>query len=131
MGERSRHTCETDTATEHLVWDVERLWQLARDLPVERVPLAQVLGYLSGVWTTAPQTGRDLADYARRILAVDLHFPILFAAEGYLMDGTHRVAKAYLLGHSDIKAVRFPRTPEPDERHPKPSSPAERWSETS
>lgn len=47
------------------------------------------------------------------------------------MDGTHRVAKAYLLGHPDIKAVRCPRTPEPDERHPKPSSPADRPAERS
>lgn len=36
------------------------------------------------------------------------------------MDGTHRVAKAYALGLPELKAVRFRKTPEPDERRPKP-----------
>jgi hypothetical protein len=120
MGPR-RHTCETATATEHLVWEVERLWALARELPVERVRVAGVLGYLRGVWATQPQTGRQLADYARRILSVDLEYPIIFAAEGYVMDGLHRIAKAYVLGYPDVKAVRFPQTPEPDERRPRSS----------
>ncbi len=31
------------------------------------------------------------------------------------MDGGHRVAKAWMAGHDEIAAVRFPVTPEPDE----------------
>ncbi len=119
MGQPQNHTCETDTATEHLVWNVERLWELARDLPVEMVPLEKVAHYLSGRWGPERPTGFDIARQARRIMEADLANPIIFAAEGYLMDGTHRVAKAYALGLPQLKAVRFPVTPEPDERRPK------------
>ncbi len=67
----------------------------------------------------APDARRG-ARYAGRIFSVDLSYPIIFAAEGYVMDGTHRIAKAFALGLPSIKAVQFPATPEPDERHPKP-----------
>lgn len=30
------------------------------------------------------------------------------------MDGMHRIAKAYLLGHQSIRAIRLSPTPEPD-----------------
>jgi hypothetical protein len=54
----------------------------------------------------------------------DLDYPIIFAAEGRLMDGTHRIAKAYALGLSHLEAVRFTVTPEPDERRPRPAPPS-------
>ncbi len=118
------HVCITERGGEQLVWYVERLWELARDLPrdlpVEDVPIEEVLGYLEAPWGPVRPTPAEAARYAGRIFSVDLSYPIIFAAEGYVMDGTHRIAKAFALGLPSIKAVQFPATPEPDERHPKP-----------
>jgi hypothetical protein len=46
--------------------------------------------------------------------AADLSYPIILCANGRVMDGMHRVAKASLLRHGDILAVQFEQTPEPD-----------------
>jgi hypothetical protein len=81
------HVLITETQDERLTWNVERLWELARDLPVETVPL--------------------------------LSLPIILTADGSLMDGMPRIAKAWVLGLKEIQVVRFPVTPEPDERVPK------------
>jgi hypothetical protein len=67
------------------LWWTDRLWDLTADLPVERLKLA------------------------------DLAYPVIVCAEGRLMDGGHRLAKAWMEGRDDIAAVRFPVTPEPDE----------------
>ena len=45
---------------------------------------------------------------------------MILSADGRLMDGGHRVAKAWLSGTTTIEAVRFSVDPEPDyiERDP-------------
>ncbi len=97
-------------------WLAERLWSLARDLPVHQVPLAAITEFDQDCWFGAgqPATCKAVAEHARRIYDADLSFPIILAADGRLMDGGHRVAKAWLLGHATIGAVRFPHDPEPD-----------------
>jgi hypothetical protein len=52
----------------------------------------------------------------QRIQAADLSIPIILSADGHVMDGMHRVAKAWLLGLTEIQAVQFPQDPEPDQR---------------
>ena len=42
------------------------------------------------------------------------------SAGGHLLDGFHRVAKAYILGMNEIAAVQFPENPEPDRIRPLP-----------
>ena len=46
-------------------------------------------------------------EHARLIDAADLSFPIILSADGRVMDGMHRVAKAALPGHETIAAVQF------------------------
>jgi hypothetical protein len=46
--------------------------------------------------------------------AADLRFPIILSADGRVMDGMHRVAKAVLLRQATIEAVQFDVDPEPD-----------------
>jgi hypothetical protein len=104
------------TSAGRLVWFVERLWYLARDLPVQQVPIDQIAEFDQDCWfgpTTHP-TCRAVAEHSRRILDADLRYPIILSAEGYLMDGGHRIAKAYLLQHTTVSAVQFPCDPEPD-----------------
>ena len=50
----------------------------------------------------------------RLVRAADVSFPILLCAEGRLMDGMHRVARALLSNRETIAARRFTKTPEPD-----------------
>ena len=61
-----------------------------------------------------PPTCRAIVDHARLIEQADLRFPIILSADGAVMDGMHRVAKALLKGHSEIEAVRFAHDPAPD-----------------
>lgn len=43
-----------------------------------------------------------------------MSFPIILSADGRIMDGMHRVGKAYLRGQKYIKAVQFTKDPELD-----------------
>ena len=44
----------------------------------------------------------------------DLAYPIILAADGALMNGRHRVAKAKRQGRSEIEAIQFAEDPTPD-----------------
>ena len=53
-----------------------------------------------------------MAEHARRIQEADLAYPIILSADGRLMDGGHRLAKAWLRG-------LFAGRPPPDRNAPK------------
>jgi hypothetical protein len=98
------------------VWYTERLWQLARDLPVQMVAVSDIEALDQVCWfgpNDAP-TCRAVAEHARRICDADLSYPIILSANGGLIDGGHRLAKAWLLGLAEIQAVQFSNDPEPD-----------------
>src|SRR5688572_6225969 len=94
---RSTHSRDFD-GKRH-VWNVERLWPLAASLPVSQVPLAQIAELDEDSWFCGKSlTIRAVAEHCRRIMAADLDQPIILNADGSLMDGGHRVARAYLEG---------------------------------
>ena len=102
------------------VWYTERLWRLAKHLPVKSIPIENVPEFDINCWfdeKNAP-TCRAVAVHAKRIYEADLSHPIILSAEGFLMDGGHRLAKAWLLDLKEIDAVQFEITPEPDEIRP-------------
>jgi hypothetical protein len=94
-------------------WDVDRLLDLSRDLPVEPVPLASIWQLETLHWGGA-LTPRDLAEHIRLVEEADLAYPIILSADGRVMDGMHRVVKALLQGCDSIAAVRFEVQPDPD-----------------
>src|SRR5689334_16917586 len=98
------------------VWLTKRLWELSRHLPIESVPIAGIAEFDRVCWFDAstPATCRAVAEHARRIHLADLRHPIMLAADGHLMDGGHRIAKAWLAGATHIDAVRFAIDPKPD-----------------
>lgn len=99
------------------IWDVRRLIALAEDLPVIQVPLAEISEIDETYWfspTGDQPSVRAVADHAALIQAADLAYPILLCARGRVMDGMHRVARAYLDGAQDIAARRFEVTPPHD-----------------
>lgn len=104
------------TSEGRLVWFVERLWYLARELPLRQFPIDQITEFDQNCWfgPTSLPTCRAVAHHARRILEADLRYPIILSAEGYLMDGGHRIAKAYLLKMREVPVVQFRLDPEPD-----------------
>ncbi|HTK75684.1 MAG TPA: methyltransferase domain-containing protein [Gemmataceae bacterium] len=113
------------------VWNVERLWELAGKLPVRTVPVNSIrcldevhwfggLNGFGGLTGTEP-TCRRVADHAKRIYAAQFDRPIILSATGHVMDGMHRLAKAWVLGLPEIQAVQFAQDPEPDEVRPMPA----------
>ena len=116
MAEKHSHMTPAGRA----VWMTERLWAAARDLPVSRVAIADIPEFDQDCWF-APNhvpTMREVTEHARRIAAADLAHPIIFSADGSLMDGGHRISRAWLEGRTEIDAVRFETDPEPDEIRP-------------
>ncbi len=112
MAETHSHTVPGGRA----FWLTETLWRAAESLPVIRIPLGAIAEFDRDCWFQdkhAP-TCRAVAEHARRIQEADLSYPIILSADGRLMDGGHRLAKAYLLGAADIAAVRFEVDPEPE-----------------
>ncbi len=88
---------------------------LSNGLPRKRIPLAE-LGELDEEWhgDDAPLTWRALLEHVRLMDDADLSFPIILSASGAVMDGRHRIAKAFREGRTDIEAVQFEIDPEPD-----------------
>ena len=101
------------------VWYTKRLWQTAANLEPFDLPVSAVQELDADCWfgeAHAP-TLRAVADHCRRIQSTHMEFPIILAADGSLMDGGHRVCRALLDGRPSLRAVRFSRTPPPDEIH--------------
>lgn len=106
------------------VWFTPRLWRLAADLQPFDVPLAAIRELDMNCWfdDASRPTLRAIAEHSRRIHDARMDLPIILAADGSLMDGGHRVCRAWLEGATTVLAVRFPETPPPDEirEHPDP-----------
>ncbi len=98
-------------------WDVHRLIELARDLPVVRVPLSAIDEIDTVYWFDddfEKPTVRKVIEHAKLMQEADLAWPIILSRTGRVMDGMHRIAKALMEGHETIDAVRFEVDPEPD-----------------
>lgn len=98
-----------------LAWDVDRLILLSRDLPRRQLALSAVRE-MDDEWfgDDERRSWRAMLEHVRLIDEADLSFPIILSATGAVMDGMHRVAKAALLGRTEIEAVQFAEDPEPD-----------------
>ena len=98
-----------------LAWDVDRLVHLARDFPVRAVPLAQIRELDAPICGEGePPTWRTLVAHLQLLDEADLSYPIILAADGSVMDGRHRAAKALREGRSTIDVVQFAEDPPPD-----------------
>ena len=64
-------------------------------------------------------TFQDSFEYFQRVMAADLHYPIIVrwvAGELYILDGFHRTMKALLNKEYTIQAVRLDEMPPPDRK---------------
>ena len=96
-------------------WLTEKLWAAAAGLPVFRIAIADIPEFDQdcGFRGRAPSL-RHVAAHAARIQSAVLSYPIILSADGRLMDGGHRIARAWIEGRTEIDAVRFEVDPEPE-----------------
>lgn len=98
-----------------LAWDVDRLIALSRHLPRRRIPLEQIRELDQPVFGEGePATWRSLLAHVRLMDEAELRYPIILAADGAVMDGMHRVARAVREGAREIDTVQFEVDPPPD-----------------
>ena len=99
-----------------MIWDVHRLVELSQQLPVVEVPIDTIREFNERSWfekSNDPPSCKDVALHAKLIEEADLSHPIILGADGRVMDGMHRVCKAWIRGDRTIRAVRFPEDPDP------------------
>lgn len=82
-------------------------------MPLENLNLLDEVVWFGGPKDVRP-TVRKVAERARDIFAADLNYPIIMTAKGEVLDGAHRIARAYLEGKQTIPAVVIDAWPEPD-----------------
>lgn len=102
-------------AQDTYIWDVHHLVELTKTFVIKKVALADIRELNEAYWFPDQfPTTQQIIEHFQLVQDADLSYPIILCAEGRLMDGMHRVAKASLLKHSHILAVQFEQTPEPD-----------------
>jgi hypothetical protein len=104
-------------------WDVDRLIELTRSLPVFDVDVSSIAQVDSVYWFDElhEPTVRGVTEHMHLISVVDTSHPIIRGPDGRVMDGMHRVARALLDGRSTIPAVQVTRLPMPDYHDCRPS----------
>lgn len=97
------------------IWDVYHLVELSQNFPMIEIPLTEIRELNEAYWfpDTHPTT-QEIIDHIQLVQDADLKYPIILCADGRVMDGMHRVAKAELQGLVTIRAVKFTNTPQPD-----------------
>lgn len=97
------------------IWDVHYLLELTKNLTPKTVLLADIQELNEAYWFPDQYpTTQQIIEHFQLIQDAGLSYPIILCAQGRVMDGMHRVAKASLLQHTAILAVQFEQTPEPD-----------------
>lgn len=99
-------------------WMMPTLWAAAQNKPQVSVAIADLDLLDAVVWFGGPHdvrpTVRRVAERARDIFSADLSFPIIMTKSGDVLDGAHRLARAYLEGRPTIMAVVLDDYPPPD-----------------
>ena len=103
-------------------WDVDRLIEASTNLPITDIAVESIAEVDTDYWFCfgPVPTVRRIIEQVRLIPEVDCSYPIILGADGRVMDGMHRIARAILEGRSTVKAVQFKIEPEPDYRNCSP-----------
>ncbi len=98
-------------------WDVARLIEASRELPVRRIAPSTIAELNENHWyfhDESVPTPLSIVEHVRLINACDVTHPIILDAGGRVMDGMHRLCRAILDGLATVPAVQFEHDPEPD-----------------
>ncbi|WP_254173267.1 hypothetical protein [Planktothrix pseudagardhii] len=93
-------------------FDVFNLWNFVSGMKVEEVPIKD-FNLDIDIWFREFElpTVLNVIKHCQRMLDADLDFPIIIAPNGIILDGMHRIGKAWILGYSTIKAIRLEEFP--------------------
>lgn len=100
-----------------LIWDINRLILRTQHHKIIDLPLEEVRELDEAFWYNSPSeipTCRSIANHAKLIHNASLDHPVIICPEGRIMDGMHRVCKAFNLGMATIKAKKLDILPAPD-----------------
>jgi hypothetical protein len=99
-------------------WTMQTIWAAAKGKPEISVAIDELNLLDAVVWFGGPKnvepTIRRVAERARDIFNADFNYPIIMTKSGDVLDGAHRIAKAYLQGLQTITAVVLDDYPPPD-----------------
>lgn len=103
------------SAKGYFAWDVDRLIELSKKFQVKEIRLNSIKEMDENHWFHDDEpTCRAIFEHTRLIGEADLRYPIILSENGRVMDGMHRVGKAFLEGRDTIKSVQFEKNPVPD-----------------
>ncbi len=99
------------------MWKVERLWELAEELPTIEIALEEIVGLDQVTWFSDTQrpTIRSIVGHCQRILNCNLSYPVILTEDNRVFDGMHRAARHLLDGKDKIQVKRFEKNPPPCE----------------
>jgi hypothetical protein len=94
---------------------MQQLWEMAEGLPSKKVRVSELnaldeVRWFSELMNKLP-TCRAVAEHARDIYEADFRFPIILSPSGVILDGMHRLCKAFLEGMEEIDVVQLPTMP--------------------
>lgn len=95
-------------------WKVSRLIELAKDLPLQQQFTSDLYEEARFKYPWNGMRFEDFIFHMENVNRVHLEDPILLDADGRIMDGYHRLAKAMILKKERIFVKQFLVTPEPD-----------------
>lgn len=115
----SRVYKDGEDAEEHW-WLVPTLHELARDLEPRRMALEDLVdSEFMRSWSWEDQMDLEgFMTHMKRVIGADLSFPVIFSADGSIMDGMHRICKAVIEGLDTILVVQFKEDPKPHNIQP-------------
>jgi hypothetical protein len=94
---------------------MQQLWDMAAGLPSRKVRVSELNALNEIRWFSERMnklpTCRAVAEHARDIYEADFRFPIILSPSGIVLDGMHRLCKAFLQGMEEIDAVQLPMMP--------------------
>lgn len=89
------------------VYPLKWILKHAEDFPVLDLNIEEIIRKNSPLETKegnfVKQINNPSKQFKERSEQADLKFPILVSSDGWIIDGSHRVAKAYWLGNKTIK----------------------------
>jgi hypothetical protein len=98
------------------IWDVNKLLKTIDDSRVVNMSLDSFKEqYFSEYWSKGKSLScSDIATHARLINEADLSYPILVCPDRLVVDGMHRLCKAFLESKETIKVIVLDKLPEAD-----------------
>jgi len=113
----ARRSCEPPQADGSMrFFRMHQFWELAEGLPVKKVRFSELDGFDEVCWFGGPRnilpTCRAIAEHARDIYEADLSYPIILSPSGEVLDGWHRICKAFIYGIEELDAVQLTTMPQ-------------------